>query len=54
MVETTVGKEIGRVKIEDASVEVGTIIGTFTKGHSCSGNGSNRSRCVSAVETRRD
>ncbi|KAH9320065.1 hypothetical protein KI387_021834, partial [Taxus chinensis] len=26
MGETTIGKEIGRVKIEDASVEVGTTI----------------------------
>ncbi|KAH9309472.1 hypothetical protein KI387_037383, partial [Taxus chinensis] len=48
-----VGKEIGRVKIEDTSVEVGTIMGTFTKGIVAAGMGATEVD-VSVVETRRD
>ncbi|KAH9327836.1 hypothetical protein KI387_043770 [Taxus chinensis] len=51
--ETTVGKETGRVKIEDASVEVGTTIGTFTNGIVAAKMGETEVD-VSVVETRRD
>ncbi|KAH9303418.1 hypothetical protein KI387_015001, partial [Taxus chinensis] len=50
---TTVGKETGRVKIEDASVGVGTIIGTFTRGIVAARMGATEVD-VSVVETRRD
>ncbi|KAH9312588.1 hypothetical protein KI387_027623, partial [Taxus chinensis] len=53
MGETTVGKETGRVKIEDTSVEVGTTIGTFTKGIVAAKMGETEVD-VSVVETRRD
>ncbi|KAH9299431.1 hypothetical protein KI387_031113, partial [Taxus chinensis] len=42
-----------RVKIEDASVGVGTIIGTFTRGIVAARMGATEVD-VSAVETRRD
>ncbi|KAH9314088.1 hypothetical protein KI387_022715, partial [Taxus chinensis] len=53
MGETTVGKETRRVKIEDASVKVGTTIGTFTKGIVAAKMGETEVD-VSSVETRRD
>ncbi|KAH9319636.1 hypothetical protein KI387_021405, partial [Taxus chinensis] len=53
MGETIVGKETGRVKIKDASIEVGTIISTFTRGIVAARMGATEVD-VSAVETRRD
>ncbi|KAH9321070.1 hypothetical protein KI387_015709, partial [Taxus chinensis] len=50
---TTVGKEMGRVKIEDASVEVGTTIGMFTNGIVAVKMGETEVD-VDVVETRRD
>ncbi|KAH9290473.1 hypothetical protein KI387_034590, partial [Taxus chinensis] len=51
--ETTIGKETRRVKIKDASVEVGIAIGTFTNGIVAAKMGEIEVD-VSTVETRRD
>ncbi|KAH9299769.1 hypothetical protein KI387_031451, partial [Taxus chinensis] len=50
---TTVGKEMGRVKIEDTSVEVGTTIGMFTNGIVAAKMGETEVD-VDVVETRRE
>ncbi|KAH9299804.1 hypothetical protein KI387_031486, partial [Taxus chinensis] len=50
---TTMGKEMGRFKIEDASIEVGTTIGMFTNGIIAAKMGETKVD-VFTVENRRD